>query len=135
MGESAIHPGNTGSWEATMDEMVQKSAIRKVYLRVLPLAMLAYFLCYIDRINTGFAALTMRGDLHMGAADFGFAAGTFYWGYFIFGVPSNVILDKLGARLWIGCIMITWGLLAAATALVTGTASFAVMRFSGYPLH
>ena len=112
-----------------MSDAVQASAIRKVYMRLLPIALVTYFLCYIDRINVGFAALTMRGDLQLSAADFGFAAGTFYWGYFVFEVPSNVILEKVGARLWIARIMITWGLLSAATALVTGFESFAALRF------
>src|SRR5690349_1965734 len=95
---------------------LEKSALRKVYLRLLPFAMLAYVLCYIDRINVSFAALTMRGDLNMSATDFGFAVGLFYWGYFIFEVPSNVIMEKVGARLWIARITITWGILAGATA-------------------
>jgi ACS family tartrate transporter-like MFS transporter len=112
-----------------MTEAVERSAIRKVYLRLLPIAMLTYFLCYVDRINVGFAALTMRGDLHMSATDFGFAAGTFYWGYFLFEVPSNIIMEKVGARLWIARIMITWGLLSGATAFATGATSFAVIRF------
>ncbi|MDR3531351.1 MAG: MFS transporter [Rhodopila sp.] len=112
-----------------MTRSVERSAIRKVYLRLLPIALLTYFLCYVDRINVGFAALTMRGDLHMSATDFGFAAGTFYWGYFIFEVPSNVIMEKVGARLWIARIMITWGLLSGATAFATGSESFAVIRF------
>jgi ACS family tartrate transporter-like MFS transporter len=112
-----------------MTDAVEASAIRKVYMRLLPIALLTYFLCYVDRINVGFAALTMRGDLHMSATDFGFAAGTFYWGYFLFEVPSNVIMEKLGARIWIARIMITWGLLAAATAFATGATSFAVIRF------
>ncbi|HYZ24548.1 MAG TPA: MFS transporter [Rhodopila sp.] len=112
-----------------MERSVEHSAMRKVYLRLLPIALITYFLCYVDRINVGFAALTMRGDLHMTAADFGFAAGTFYWGYFIFEVPSNVIMEKVGARLWIARIMITWGLLSGATAFVTGWPSFAILRF------
>ncbi|HET6306347.1 MAG TPA: MFS transporter [Rhodopila sp.] len=112
-----------------MENAVERSAMRKVYVRLLPIALLTYFLCYIDRINVGFAALTMRGDLHMSAADFGFAAGTFYWGYFLFEVPSNIIMEKVGARLWIARIMITWGALAAATALATGVQSFAIIRF------
>jgi ACS family tartrate transporter-like MFS transporter len=110
-------------------DAIEASAIRKVYIRLLPIALLTYFLCYVDRINVGFAALTMRGDLHMSATEFGFAAGTFYWGYFIFEVPSNVILEKVGARLWIARIMITWGILSAATAFATGSNSFAVIRF------
>jgi MFS transporter, ACS family, tartrate transporter len=112
-----------------MTDAIQRSALRKVYFRLLPIALLTYFLCYVDRINVGFAALTMRTDLQMGAADFGFAAGTFYWGYFIFEVPSNIVMEKVGARLWIARIMITWGILSALTAFVTGPTSFAVVRF------
>src|ERR1700726_3694767 len=112
-----------------MDEAIEKSAMRKVYMRLLPFAILSYFLAYIDRINVSFAGLTMRGDLDMTATVYGFAVGTFYWGYFIFEVPSNVIMEKLGARIWIARIMITWGLLAGATAWVTGSTSFGVVRF------
>ncbi len=112
-----------------MDQAIERSAVRKIYWRLLPLAVLTYLLCYIDRINVGFAALTMRADLHMSATEFGFASGIFFWGYFIFEVPSNLIMEKIGARLWIARIMITWGLLAAATAFVTGTNSFAALRF------
>jgi ACS family tartrate transporter-like MFS transporter len=108
---------------------VEKSCIRKIYFRLLPFAILSYFLAYIDRINVSFAALTMRGDLNISAGDYGFALGTFYWGYFLFEVPSNVILEKVGARLWIARIMITWGILAGLTALVTGTTSFGIIRF------
>src|SRR4051812_569694 len=112
-----------------MDQAVEKSAMRKVYMRLLPIAVITYFLCYVDRINVGFAALTMRGDLGLSATEFGFAAGTFYWGYFLFEVPSNIIMEKVGARLWIARIMITWGLLSGATALAVGPNSFAVIRF------
>jgi MFS transporter, ACS family, tartrate transporter len=112
-----------------MDEAIEKSAMRKIYVRLLPFAIFTYFLAYIDRINVSFAGLTMQGDLQMSAAAFGFAAGTFYWGYFIFEVPSNVIMEKVGARLWIARIMITWGIFAGITALVTGSTSFAVVRF------
>src|SRR5690349_3387656 len=112
-----------------MDAALEASTMRKVYLRLLPFAVLSYILAYIDRINVSFAALTMRGDLHIGAGDFGFAVGTFYWGYFLFEVPSNVILEKVGARIWIARIMITWGIFAGATAFVTGTTSFGIVRF------
>jgi ACS family tartrate transporter-like MFS transporter len=108
---------------------IERSAIRKIYWRLLPLLVLTYLLAYIDRINVGFAALTMRGDLHMTATEFGFASGIFFWGYFLFEVPSNIILEKVGARLWIARIMISWGILAAATAFATGAYSFAVIRF------
>jgi ACS family tartrate transporter-like MFS transporter len=103
--------------------------MRKIYLRLLPFAVLSYLLAYIDRINVSFAALTMRGDLKITAAEYGFALGTFYWGYFIFEVPSNIVLEKVGARLWIARIMITWGILAGLTATVTGATSFGVVRF------
>src|SRR5579872_1436152 len=112
-----------------MDNVIEKSAMRKIYWRLLPFAVVCYLLAYIDRINASFAALTMRGDLKLTAADYGFAVGTFYWGYFIFEVPSNVIMEKVGARIWIARIMITWGLLAAATGLVTGATSFGTVRF------
>src|SRR6202050_2352889 len=79
-------------------------------------------------MNVSFAGLTMRTDLDMSAGTFGFAVGMFFWGYFIFEVPSNVILEKVGARIWIARIMITWGVLAGLTAMVTGSTSFAVAR-------
>ena len=82
-------------WGNGMD-LVEKSCMRKIYLRLLPFAILSYFLAYIDRINVSFAALTMRGDLNISAGDYGFALGTFYWGCFLFEVPSNVILEKAG---------------------------------------
>ena len=112
-----------------MDEATEKSAMRKIYIRLLPFAILSYFLAYVDRINVSFAALTMRDDLKMSATAYGFALGTFYWAYFIFEVPSNIAMEKVGARLWIARIMITWGLLACATAYVTGATSFGVVRF------
>jgi MFS transporter, ACS family, tartrate transporter len=112
-----------------MDRTLEQSTMRKVYLRLLPFAVLSYVLAYIDRINVSFAGLTMRGDLGMSAGTFGFAVGMFYWGYFIFEVPSNVILEKVGARIWIARIMITWGILAGLTAMVTGSTSFAIVRF------
>jgi MFS transporter, ACS family, tartrate transporter len=112
-----------------MDRTLERSAMRKVYLRLLPFAVLSYVLAYVDRINVSFAGLTMREDIGMSAGTFGFAVGMFYWGYFIFEVPSNVILEKIGARIWIARIMITWGILAGATAMVTGPTSFAIVRF------
>src|SRR4030081_898184 len=112
-----------------MDATIERSTMRKIYLRLLPVAVLSYVLAYIDRINVSFAGLTMRGDLGMSAGTFGFAVGMFYWGYFIFEVPSNVILEKVGARKWIPRIMITWGILAGLTAMVPGSTSFAIVRF------
>jgi len=119
-------------------DAIEKTAMRKIYLRLLPFAVLCYLLAYIDRINASFAALTMRGDLKLSAAEYGFAVGTFYWGYFIFEVPSNVVLEKVGARLWIARIMITWGIFAGLTAMVgnlagwtgfSNTVSLTIIRF------
>ena len=112
-----------------MDVTLQRSTMRKVYLRLLPFAVLCYILAYIDRINVSFAGLTMRDDIGMSAATFGFAVGMFYWGYFIFEVPSNVIMEKVGARIWIARIMITWGILAGLTAVVKDSTTFAIVRF------
>jgi len=88
-----------------MTNAIERSAMRKIYLRLLPLAVVSYLLAYIDRINVSFAGLRMRDDLNMPAAACGFALGTFYWGYSIFELPSNLIMEKLGARLWIARIM------------------------------
>jgi ACS family tartrate transporter-like MFS transporter len=110
-------------------DTIESTAMRKIYIRLLPFAILCYFFAYIDRINVSFAALTMRGDLGMSATAFGFATGTFYWGYFLFEVPSNIIMEKVGARLWIARIMITWGILAGATAFATGEISYGIVRF------
>src|ERR1700743_966668 len=112
-----------------VDVTLQRSTMRKVYLRLLPFAVLSYILAYIDRINVSFAGLTMRDDIGMSAATFGFAVGMFYWGYFIFEVPSNVILEKVGARIWIARIMVTWGIFAGLTAIVKDATMFAVVRF------
>ncbi len=109
--------------------LVEQSTMRKVYWRLLPITILTYFLCYLDRINVGFAALTMNKDIGLDAATYGLAAGAFFWGYFLFEVPSNIILEKVGARLWIARIMVTWGLLSGATAFCVGPWSFLTMRF------
>src|SRR5262245_9096057 len=113
----------------SMEAAVEKSAMRKIYLRLLPFAILSYILAYIDRINVSFAGLTMRTDLNLSATDFGFALGTFFLGYFIFEVPSNVIMEKVGARIWIARIMITWGIFAGMMAFVYDTTSFSIVRF------
>jgi ACS family tartrate transporter-like MFS transporter len=112
-----------------MELEVEKTTMRKVYLRILPFAALTYFFCYLDRINVGFAALTMNKDLGLDAATYGMAAGFFFWGYVLVEVPSNILLEKLGARIWIARIMVTWGLISAATAFATGPYSFMAIRF------
>jgi MFS transporter, ACS family, tartrate transporter len=112
-----------------MNGAIEKAAMRKVYSRILPLTMLMYFLCYIDRINVSFAALTMNKDIGLDAWTYGISSSAFYLGYVVFEVPSNLVMDKVGARLWLARIMITWGIASAATAAVVGPTSFLAIRF------
>ncbi len=109
-------------------EELERSTMRKAYIRLLPYCFLLYILCYIDRINVGFASLTMNKDLGLTASIYGLAAGAFFWGYCLLEVPSNIVLEKVGARPWIARIMITWGMASAATAFVTGPWSFFTVR-------
>src|SRR5246127_5132969 len=108
---------------------MEAQVISKVSRRIVPFVALCYFLCYLDRVNVGFAALQMNNDLGFTATMFGWGAGIFFFGYFFFEVPSNLALERFGARLWIARIMVTWGLLSAAMALVWNEASFLVIRF------
>ena len=91
--------------------------------------MACYFVAYLDRVNIGFAALTMNADFGLGPEAFGFTAGIFFLGYCLFEVPSNLILAKVGARIWIARIMVTWGLVSIAMAFVTGATSLGIARF------
>ena len=112
-----------------MSQELEKRVMRKVALRIVPFIMLLYFISYIDRVNIGFAALTMNKDLGLSASVFGFGAGIFFWGYFLFEVPSNIALSKFGPRIWIARVMISWGLVSAMMAFVWSANSFYVMRF------
>ena len=93
---------------------MEARVISKVSRRIVPFVALCYFVCYLDRVNVGFAALEMNKDLGFTATMFGWGAGIFFFGYFFFEVPSNLALERFGARLWIARIMVTWGLLSAA---------------------
>ncbi|MDH1475211.1 MFS transporter [Comamonas thiooxydans] len=112
-----------------MENELEKRTLRKVGWRIVPFIMLLYFIAYIDRVNIGFASLTMKDDLGFTASILGFGAGIFFWGYFIFEVPSNIILHKVGARIWIARVMVTWGIISAGMAFVQSSTSFYVMRF------
>jgi MFS transporter, ACS family, tartrate transporter len=112
-----------------MSAELEKRLLRKVTLRIVPFVMLLYFIAFIDRVNIGFAALTMNKDLGLSPTVFGFGAGIFFLGYFLFEVPSNLVLDKVGARIWIARVMITWGLISGAMAFVQGPNSFYALRF------
>ena len=86
---------------------------RKVAFRIMPLLMLCYVVAYLDRVNVGFAKLQMSQELGFSETVFGLGAGIFFLGYFFFEVPSNIILHRVGARVWMARIMITWGILSA----------------------
>lgn len=104
-------------------------AVRTAAWHIIPLLAVGYIVSYIDRANVGFAALTMNRDLGLSATHFGFAAGTFYFGYVLFEIPSNLALRRFGARRWLARIMISWGIAAAATSLASGPISFSICRF------
>ena len=108
---------------------IERRTMAKVYLRLLPFCFVLYFICYLDRANISFASLTMNKDLGLTAYIYGIGAGAFFWGYFLLEVPSNLILEKLGARRWIGRIMISWGIVSGAFAFTQGPISFFCLRF------
>src|SRR6188472_356470 len=110
-----------------MSAELEKRVMRKISFRIVPFIMLLYFIAFIDRVNIGFAALTMNKDLGFSPAVFGLGAGIFFLGYFIFEVPSNLILNKVGARLWIARVMITWGIISGIFAFIRGETSFLIL--------
>lgn len=112
-----------------MDMDIEKRMLRKITWRIVPFIMILYLIAYIDRVNIGFAAITMKEDLGFTASILGFGAGIFFLGYFLFEVPSNIILHKVGARIWIARVMVTWGIIAGGMAFVESSTSFYVMRF------
>lgn len=105
------------------------NTLRKVRRRIMPLIVLLYFVSYLDRNNVGFAKLTMSTDIGLNAAAYGLGAGIFFLGYALLEVPSNAGMYRFGARKWLARILITWGLLAAAMALVNGESTYYVVRF------
>ncbi|MEW6371406.1 MAG: MFS transporter [Pseudomonadota bacterium] len=110
-------------------EQMEASTYAKVTVRLLPFLFLSYVAAYLDRVNVGFAKLQMLNDLQFSETIYGLGAGIFFIGYFLFEVPSNIIMHKVGARVWIGRIMITWALLSAAMVFVTTPTMFYVLRF------
>src|SRR5262245_55427848 len=114
--------------ERSDDHAVEATTMRRVTLRLVPFLMVCYFVSFLDRVNLGFAALEMNKDLHLSSTVFGFGGGIFFLSYFLFEVPSNLLLEKFGARRWLARIMITWGILAGGMALVQGPQSLYVMR-------
>lgn len=117
------------SQPATPKSEIETSTIRAISWRLIPFLVLAYFFSYLDRVNLGFAALTMNADLKFSPLVYAWGAGIFFIGYFIFEVPSNLALEKFGASRWIARIMVTWGIISALMATVSGEMSFYVLRF------
>jgi MFS family permease len=109
---------------------IETVTIRKLRIRLLPFLFALFVVAFIDRINLGFAALTMNRELAITSQQFGFAAGIFFWGYFLFEVPSNLILHKIGARVWIARILITWGAVATLTGFVHSVHQLYIARFA-----
>ena len=107
---------------------LESRTVRRVTMRLVPFLVLCYFVAYLDRVNVGFAALTMSKNLHLSQTAFGFGAGIFFIAYFIFEVPSNLFLERFGARKWIARIMLSWGILSGCMAFITGEYSFYTVR-------
>ena len=108
---------------------LEQSAMRRVTWHLVPFLIVCYFVAFLDRVNVGFAALQMNKDLGFSATVYGWGAGIFFLGYFLFEVPSNIALERVGARKWIARIMVSWGIVSAGMALVTGPWSFMGLRF------
>lgn len=117
-----VHSGPT-------DDIFGDRVVNKVIMRLVPFVLACYVINQIDRVNISFGALTMNHDLGFTAEIFGFGAGIFFIGYFLFEVPSNLIMHKVGARRWIARIMITWGAVSVGMAFINGPTSFYIMRF------
>jgi MFS family permease len=109
---------------------LERETMRRVARRMLPLLMLCYLAAYLDRVNVGFAALTMNKALGLSPAAYGFGSGVFFLGFFVFEIPSNLLLSRIGARVWIARILVTWGLISGLTAWITGPLSFYAVRFA-----
>lgn len=111
------------------NEALAKSTIRKTMFRILPFILILYVIAYLDRVNLGFAALEMNADLALTAEAFGLLSGIFFIGYFFFEVPSNMIMHKVGARLWITRIMFSWGIIVILTGFVQSATHLYILRF------
>jgi ACS family tartrate transporter-like MFS transporter len=115
---------------STESSHTESAVYAKVRGKLLPFLFVLYVVAYLDRINVGFAALQMNRELGLGPAVFGFGAGIFFIGYFALELPSNLVLQRVGARIWISRIMITWGLAAMAMLFTRGPRSFYALRLA-----
>jgi MFS transporter, ACS family, tartrate transporter len=120
---------NTASGLAVVSDSVETKTTRKVRIRIIPFIFLLYIVGFLDRINIGFAALTMNKELAITSQQYGLVFGIFFLGYFLFEIPSNLLLHKIGARIWIARILITWGMVATLTGFVHTVHQLYFMRF------
>jgi len=116
-------------WITDVPEELATATLRKISQRLIPFLFLLYVVAWLDRVNVGFAALQMNPDLKFSSAAFGLGSGIFFAGYCLFEVPSNIILERVGARLWIARIMVSWGLISAAMMFVRTPVTFCTLRF------
>jgi ACS family tartrate transporter-like MFS transporter len=112
-----------------VDSDLERRTIRRITGRIVPFIILLYFVAFLDRVNIGFASLSMNHDIGLSATAFGIGAGLFFIGYFLFEIPSNLILHKVGARIWIARVMVTWGIACCFMPFVRGERSFYTLRF------
>jgi ACS family tartrate transporter-like MFS transporter len=122
-------PPNSLAPTISPTEELSAVTLRKVTWRLIPFLFVLYVIAWLDRVNVGFAALEMNADLGFSSATFGFGSGIFFLGYCLFEIPSNIILERVGARLWIARIMVTWGLISAGLMLVRTPQLFYLLRF------
>src|ERR1700750_2884442 len=129
MSQTTTYAGSTGGAKNFNKSEIETSTIRAISWRLIPFLVLAYFFSYLDRVNLGFAALTMNAELKFTPLIFAWGAGIFFIGYFIFEIPSNLALERFGASRWIARIMVSWGIVSVLMAAVSGATSFLILRF------
>src|SRR5882672_12288758 len=108
---------------------LEAAVFTRVRLRLIPFMFLLYVVNYLDRVNIGFAALQMNKDLGFGPEVYGYGAGIFFWGYLLFEVPSNLLMDRVGARIWIARIMVGWGIVSTSMMFIHSATAFFALRF------
>src|ERR1700746_221118 len=114
-GRGTMSSATTGMGSSAAAELLERETIARVKWRMIPLLFLCYYAAFLDRVNVGFAALQMNHALNLTAASFGLGGGIFFVGYFLAEIPSNLILERVGARVWIARILVTWGVISGLT--------------------
>jgi sugar phosphate permease len=127
--ENGVSRTTTPSIQLVSDVSTEDDIFSKITWRLVPFLFLCYLAAYLDRVNVGFAKLQMQKELAFSETVYGLGAGIFFLGYVLFEVPSNIILHKVGARLWLARVMLTWAVISAVTAFVSTPTAFYVMRF------